>query len=103
VVAKRLAGRRICRNTKCGAGYHLENMPPKKPGVCDQCGSELYQRDDDKPETIRKRLAVYEQDTAGLIDLYRRDGVLREVDGARPPEEVGQALLAAARAARGRP
>jgi adenylate kinase len=95
-VTQRLAGRRICRNPKCGAGYHLENMPPAKPGVCDKCGGELYQREDDKPETIRKRLAVYERDTAGLIDLYRRQGVLREVDGSRSPAEVGRALLAAA-------
>ena len=98
-VTKRLAGRRICRNAKCGAGYHLENMPPKKPGVCDKCGGELYQRDDDKPETIRKRLAVYEKDTAGLIDLYRRAGVLREVDGSRDPAAVGRDLLTAAGAA----
>lgn len=100
-VVKRLVGRRVCGNTKCGAGYHVDSMPPVKPGVCDKCGSALIQRKDDRLETIQKRLEVYDKDTAGLIDLYRRQGVLREVEGTGGPEQVGRALLAAARATGG--
>jgi adenylate kinase len=95
-VTRRLSGRRMCRNQKCNAGYHLEFMPPKQPGRCDRCGSELYQRDDDQPETIRQRLQVYEQSTAGLVAHYRAQRLLREVDASGRPEEVARALLAAA-------
>ena len=79
VVVKRLSGRRICR--ACGANYHVVNIPPKKAGVCDKCGGELYQRDDDKPETVGRRLEVYEKQTAPLIEFYRSRGLLKEISG----------------------
>jgi adenylate kinase len=85
-VVRRLSGRRIC--VKNGHVYHVENDPPKKEGVCDQDGSRLIQRDDDKPETIERRLSVYRQQTAPLIDWYDERGELRRFDGTRPPEEV---------------
>jgi adenylate kinase len=85
-VIRRLSGRRICM--KNGHVYHVENDPPKNEGVCDQDGSPLIQRDDDKPETIRKRLSVYREQTEPLIDWYDERGVLRRFDGSRPPEEV---------------
>jgi adenylate kinase len=85
-VIRRLSGRRICM--KNGHVYHVENDPPKNEGVCDQDGSRLIQRDDDKPETIKKRLSVYREQTEPLIDWYDERGVLRRFDGSRPPEEV---------------
>jgi adenylate kinase len=85
-VVRRLSGRRIC--VKNGHVYHVENDPPKKEGVCDQDGSQLIQRDDDKPETIENRLAVYREQTEPLIDWYDERGLLRRFDGTRPPEEV---------------
>ena len=71
--------------------------PPAEEGVCDECGGELYQRDDDKPETVRARLRVYHEQTAPLIDYYRRAGLLVEVDGAGDIEAVSAALLDAIR------
>jgi len=94
-VTRRLSGRRMCRNQKCKAGYHLEFMPPAKPGVCDRCGSELYQRDDDKPETIRQRLEVYEKSTAGLVARYRSAELLHEIEASGNPDDVARALMAA--------
>jgi adenylate kinase len=85
-VIRRLSGRRTC--VKGGHVYHLEFDPPKNPGVCDQDGSRLVQRDDDKPETIKKRLAVYHEQTEPLIDWYDERGLLRRFDGVRSPEEV---------------
>jgi adenylate kinase len=85
-VIRRLSGRRIC--VKNGHVYHVENDPPKNEGVCDQDGSRLIQRDDDKPETIKRRLSVYREQTEPLIDWYDQRGVLRRFDGSRPPEEV---------------
>jgi adenylate kinase len=85
-VIRRLSGRRIC--VKSGHVYHVDNDPPKKEGVCDQDGSRLIQRDDDKPETIEKRLAVYREQTEPLIDWYDERGLLRRFDGTRSPEEV---------------
>ncbi len=72
VIVKRLSGRRSCRN--CQAVYHIEHSPPRKQGICDHCGKELYQRDDDKEETIRKRLQVYEKQTSPLIGYYPKSG-----------------------------
>jgi adenylate kinase len=80
-VLERLGGRRVCR--KCGVNYHVVFNPPKKAGICDACGGEVYIRDDDKPEAISKRLEVYRDQTAPLIDFYRNKGVLVDVD-ARP-------------------
>ena len=92
VVMKRLTGRRICRD--CGENYHVTNIPPKTEGVCDKCGGELYQRDDDKPETIAKRLEVYREQTAPLVDYYREAGLLKELSGNLEVDE-GQAALRA--------
>jgi adenylate kinase len=85
-VIKRLSGRRIC--TKKGHLYHVDFDPPKHEGVCDQDGSRLIQRDDDKPETVKHRLGVYHEQTTPLIDWYESRGVLRRFDGTRSPEEV---------------
>lgn len=88
----RLSGRWNCR--QCGSVYHQRFQPPRQAGRCDQCGGELYQREDDRPETVRRRLGVYFQQTAPLIDYYRVRGKLVEVDGGRPVEEVAEDLLA---------
>lgn len=88
----RMAGRRVCR--QAGHVYHLVHNPPKRPEVCDIDGSELYQRDDDTPETVRNRVRVFEQETAPLIDYYRRQGVLEEVNGDQPIESVTSEILA---------
>ena len=85
-VVRRLSGRRTC--VKNGHVYHLEFDPPKNEGVCDQDGSRLIQRDDDKPETVQKRLAVYHEQTEPLIIWYSERGLLRRFDGLRTPEEV---------------
>jgi adenylate kinase len=85
-VVRRLSGRRTC--VKNGHVYHVEFDPPKNEGVCDQDGSRLVQRDDDKPETVRKRLEVYHDQTEPLIEWYDERGLLRRFDGTRSPEEV---------------
>lgn len=84
-VVERLSGRRVCR--ACGANYHVLFQKPKKEGVCDDCGGELYRRDDDSEEAIQKRLEVYRAQTAPLIDHYRTEGLLADVD-ARPAVEA---------------
>jgi adenylate kinase len=85
-IIRRLSGRRICAKNQ--HVYHVEFDPPKTEGVCDQDGSRLIQRDDDKPETIEKRLAVYHEQTEPLIAWYDDRGLLRRFDGSRTPEEV---------------
>lgn len=90
---KRLTGRWMCRAQ--GHVYHVQTRPPKRAGHCDLDGSELVQRDDDKVETVTRRLAVYHEQTAMLIDHYRNAGLLVEVDGARPEAEVAETLAAA--------
>ncbi|MDQ8045469.1 MAG: adenylate kinase [Solirubrobacteraceae bacterium] len=85
-VVRRLSGRRV--SAKTGRVYHIEFDPPKNEGVCDVDGSRLIQRDDDKPETIKKRLAVYHEQTEPLVAFYSELGILRRFDGARPPAEV---------------
>jgi len=90
VVIERLSGRRICRS--CGANYHVKYMPPKETGVCDKCGGEVYQRPDDRPETIKNRLAVYRQQTADLISYYEGRGLLAEIPGDKTVEEVKQEI-----------
>jgi adenylate kinase len=85
-VIRRLSGRRTC--VKNGHVYHVEFDPPKNEGVCDQDGSRLVQRDDDKPETVKKRLDVYHEQTEPLIEWYDERGLLRRFDGTRSPEEV---------------
>jgi adenylate kinase len=91
-VVRRLSGRRTC--VKNGHVYHVEFDPPKHEGVCDQDGSRLVQRDDDKPETIRNRLEVYHDQTEPLIDWYEQRGLLRRFDGTRTPEEVNSHIRA---------
>lgn len=83
-IVQRMSGRRAC--VGCGATYHIATIPPKKEGICDVCGAELILRDDDKPETVLKRLSVYHEQTQPLIDYYREKNVLRTVDGTRDPE-----------------
>ncbi len=85
-VVRRLSGRRVC--VKAGHNYHIEFDPPKREGVCDQDGSRLIQRDDDKPEVVQNRLDVYHKQTEPLIDYYDEQGLMRRIDGTRSPEEV---------------
>jgi adenylate kinase len=85
-VIRRLSGRRVC--VKAGHNYHVDFDPPKHDGVCDQDGTRLVQRDDDKPEVIRNRLRVYHEQTEPLIDYYDEQGLLRRIDGTRNPAEV---------------
>lgn len=92
-LAKRLAGRWVCRAQ--AHTYHDEFRPPKVPGVCDVDGSDLYQRDDDRPEAIAHRARIFLESTAPLIEHYRGKGVLVEVDGERPMAEVTESLMAA--------
>jgi adenylate kinase len=91
-VVRRLSGRRIC--VKNQHVYHVEFDPPKKDDVCDQDGSRLIQRDDDKPETVRKRLSVYHDQTSPLIGWYEEKGLLRKFDGTRSPDEVHRHIRA---------
>ena len=79
-IIERMAGRRVCKS--CGATFHTVNIPPKKEGVCDECQGELVLRDDDAPETVKKRLTVYHEQTAPLIEYYKEQGILKTVDGA---------------------
>jgi adenylate kinase len=89
-LVQRLSGRWTCRG--CGAVYHERYSPPKTAGRCDGCGGELYQRTDDQPDTVRRRLGVYFRDTAPLVEYYRQEGKLVEVDGGQSIEAVGRAL-----------
>ncbi|MBO5552370.1 MAG: adenylate kinase [Lachnospiraceae bacterium] len=91
-IIKRMSGRRAC--SKCGATYHTEFIPPKKDGICDECGGELTIRDDDKPETVKKRLEVYHEQTQPLIDFYEKKGVLHTVDGTADAADVFEAIRA---------
>jgi adenylate kinase len=84
-IVRRISGRRQCKN---GHVYHVDFDPPKRDEVCDSDGLKLYQRDDDKPETIRKRLETYREKTAPLIDFYDERGILKRFDGSRSPTEV---------------
>ena len=92
-VIRRLSGRRIC--VKNQHLYHVEFDPPKREGVCDQDGSRLIQRDDDKPETVKKRLEVYHEQTSPLAEHYERTGLLRRFDGTRKPTDVHDHIRAA--------
>ena len=89
-IVERMAGRRVC--PKCGASYHLVNVPPKAEGICDVCGAELIQRDDDAPETVANRLNVYHEQTQPLIDYYADQQVLKAVDGTIGRDNVFAAL-----------
>ncbi len=94
-VVRRLSGRRTCRT--CGHVWHLDFDPPSSPGVCDECGGELFQRDDDKPETIRHRLEVYAEQTAPLVDYYADRGLLFGIDATGAVEDVTERSVAVLR------
>jgi adenylate kinase len=91
-LVRRLSGRRTCRS--CGAMAHVVFDPPRRQGICDRCGGELYQREDDREDTVRTRLEVYERATAPLIAFYKGRGLLREVDGTGPTADVLDRVLA---------
>ena len=99
-VLRRLAGRRVCPN--CGSNYNVVDNPPKVAGICDVCGGELVQRDDDTEEAIRRRLEIYESETAPLIDWYAEQGLLATVDAVGSPDEVTDRAVKAVEAARAR-
>ena len=86
ILVGRIAGRRVC--PACGAGYHVVNIPPRREGVCDACGTELAVRRDDNPETVKNRLAVYRAQTMPLVEFYEARGVLRRVDGTGPIDGI---------------
>ncbi len=85
-IIERMGGRRAC--VGCGATYHIVTVPPKTEGKCDRCGADLILRDDDKPETVKKRLEVYHAQTQPLIDYYEKQGILKTVDGTKAPADV---------------
>ncbi|MBO5153548.1 MAG: adenylate kinase [Eubacterium sp.] len=89
-IVSRMSGRRACLD--CGATYHIVSLPPKTEGKCDHCRSDLVLRDDDKPETVQKRLTVYHEQTQPLIDYYKNQGILKSVDGTQPMEAVFTAI-----------
>lgn len=91
-IIRRMGGRRAC--VSCGATYHLEYVPPKAEGVCDECGEKLILRDDDRADTVQKRLSVYHEQTQPLIEFYDGKGVLRTVDGTKDMQEVFKAVTA---------
>ncbi|MBR5115990.1 MAG: adenylate kinase [Lachnospiraceae bacterium] len=91
-IVRRMSGRRAC--LKCGATYHIEHIPPKQEGICDACGEPLVQRDDDKEETVMKRLAVYHEQTQPLIDYYTKKGILKTVDGTKDMKDVFEDIVA---------
>lgn len=90
-IVNRMAGRRACLT--CGATYHVTFAPPKKEGICDVCGAELVLRDDDKPETVQKRLSVYHEQTQPLITYYKEAGVLVSVDGTQEMNAVFTSIV----------
>lgn len=92
-LVRRLTGRRTCRG--CGYGFHVEFMPPDDEGVCDECGGELFQRDDDREEAIRERLVVYRRQTRPLVEYYGARGNLKEVDGLGDVQEVQDRIMRA--------
>lgn len=93
LIVERLAGRRTCRG--CGAPYHRSFDPPKREDVCDRCGGALLQRDDDREETVRARLDVYDTQTLPLVDYYRQRGILREIDGVGKVEDIQNRMIEA--------
>ncbi len=91
-IIRRISGRRSC--PECKAVYHLESVPPKHAGICDVCGKSLIQRNDDKPETVESRLAVYQEQTAPLVEYYKTRNILGELDGAGSVSAVQERLVA---------
>ena len=90
-IINRMSGRRACLS--CGSTYHIKYAPAKVDGICDRCGKELILRDDDKPETVKRRLDVYHTQTQPLIDFYKGKGILKEVDGTLDMEDVFEAII----------
>lgn len=90
-IVNRMGGRRACLS--CGATYHIQFNPTKAEGVCDACGAQTVLRDDDKPETVQKRLSVYHEQTQPLIDYYKKQDILKSVDGTQPMEDVFNAIV----------
>ncbi len=90
-IVNRMGGRRACLS--CGATYHVEFNPTKADGICDACGAQTVLRDDDKPETVQKRLTVYHDQTQPLIDYYKNQGILKSVDGTQPMDSVFDAIV----------
>jgi len=95
-LVKRLSGRWLCRN--CQTPYHMVNSPPKTPGKCDKCGGELYQRPDDREETVRERLDVFLAQTVPILDYYKKQGKLVRVDGNQGRQEVAKSMIFALKA-----
>lgn len=89
-LVRRLSGRRVC---KCGASYHVIFNPPVNMGMCDKCGSEIYQRDDDKEETIKARLKVYEQETRPLVDYYKDKSCYRAINGIGGVDQITESIV----------
>lgn len=93
LIVGRIAGRRVCK--KCGASFHIEFNPPKNEGICDYCGGDLEIRKDDNPETVKSRLQAYHTQTAPLFDFYTQMGIMTELDGTKPVDEVTKDMFAA--------
>lgn len=91
LLVSRITGRRVCK--ECGATFHIINIPSKVEGVCDQCGGELYQREDDKEATVRKRLEVYSNQTKPLVDYYENRGFYQRIDGNQEVEKVYKDII----------
>jgi adenylate kinase len=91
IAVERLSGRRTCKN--CGANFHVKFKPPGREGVCDNCGGELYQREDDNPDVIRKRFEEYQNKTTDLVDFYGNHKLLKEIDASPGPDEVHTRVL----------
>ena len=90
ILVERITGRRMC---KCGATFHAVFNPPKDGNICDQCGAQLYQRDDDKEETVLSRLDVYRSQTEPLVEFYGKDGIVHDFDGNRPIDQISGDIL----------
>ena len=96
IAVKRISGRRVCSNPRCGANYHVSFKPPQQDGICDSCGKELVVREDDNPEAVHRRLEHFHQETQPLVEYYKERNILHRFDGDKPIEEVNQAMVAKA-------
>ena len=90
IIIGRLSGRRVC--SECGNIFHIKNIPPKVEGICDVCDGKLIQREDDKPDSVKKRLDVYKNQTAPLIGYYKEKALLSEIDAGKPIERVDEII-----------
>ena len=90
-IVRRITGRLVC--PKCGATYHEINSPPKRPGVCDRCGSRLIKREDDTEETVKRRLEAYHRETEPVLDYYRNKGIVVDFDGVGSIEEISKRII----------